>query len=112
MYGGVYGHYVTQIIGDILFHSVPYLEKSIDTLEYWEYDKLGTSAPMGCVRSTAIDAKWIYDNVGYGSTVEFYASSNPGPLGKPTAMKISEYEEYRNWDPTYPSVRNPWKEIL
>jgi len=112
MYGGVYGHYVTQITGDILFHSVPYLKKSIDTLEYWEYDKLGTSASMGCVRLTAIDAKWIYDNVAHGSTVEFYASTNPGPLGKPTAMKISEYEEYRNWDPTDPSVRNPWKEFL
>jgi len=112
LYGGVYGHYVTQITGDLLFHSVPYLKKSPDTLEYWEYDKLGTAASLGCVRLTAKDAKWIYDNIGRGTIVEFYSSSNPGPLGKPTAMKIADYEEYRNWDPTDLSEKNPWKEIL
>lgn len=39
--GGVYGHYSTQITGNILFHSVPYLKKwDPASLEYWEYDKL------------------------------------------------------------------------
>lgn len=39
--GGVFGHYCTQITGNILFHSVPYLEKwNPASLEYWEYDKL------------------------------------------------------------------------
>ena len=39
--GGVYGHYSTQIVGNILFHSVPYQEKwNPGSLEYWEYDKL------------------------------------------------------------------------
>lgn len=38
--GGVYGHYSTQITGNILFHSVPYLRKDPASLEYWEYDKL------------------------------------------------------------------------
>lgn len=108
LFGNVYGHYVTQIIGDILFHSVPYLKKSPDTLEYWEYDKLGTSASLGCVRLKAIDAKWIYDNISSGTPVEFYSSSNPGPLGKPTAQKISENIECRNWDPTDPNINNPW----
>ena len=110
--GGVYGHYVTQITGDILFHSVPYLKKSPDSLEYWEYDKLGTKASLGCVRLTTKDAKWIYNNIKKGTIVEFYNSSNPGPLGKPTAMKISSYEKYRNWDPTDDNKNNPWKEIL
>lgn len=42
--------------------------------------------------------------------VEFYSSSNPGPLGKPSAKKISSYEDYlRNWDPTDPNSNNPWK---
>ena len=112
LYGGVYGHYVTQITGDILFHSVPYLSKSPDTLEYWEYDKLGTKASLGCVRLTAKDAKWIYDNISRGTIVEFYSSSNPGPLRKPTAMKITEYTEYRNWDPTDPNNKNPWKKFF
>ena len=56
----VYGHYVTQITGNILFHSVPYQVKwDSSSLEYWEYDKLGTSASAGCVRLQVRDAKWI-----------------------------------------------------
>ena len=109
MFGDVYAHYCTQIVGNILFHSVPYLEKSNDTLEYWAYDKLGTKASMGCIRLTTRDAKWIFDNVSCGTQVEFYASSNPGPLGKPTAQKISNAPgELKNWDPTDPDSRNPW----
>ena len=39
--GGVYGQYCTQITGNILFHSVPYLKRgNPGSLEYWEYDKL------------------------------------------------------------------------
>ena len=53
----------TQITGNILFHSVPYTEKYNNaSLEYWEYDKLGTSASLGCIRLTVKNAKWIYDN--------------------------------------------------
>ena len=108
--GNVYGHYATQIKGNILFHSVPYLEKyNPASLEYWEYDKLGTYASAGCVRLTVADAKWIYDNCANGTYVEFYSSSNPGPLGKPTAKKISNMpDELRNWDPTDSNPNNPW----
>lgn len=111
LFGGVYGQYVTKITGNILFHSVPYLRNG-DTasLEYWEYDKLGTNASAGCVRLTVNDAKWIYNNCTNGTKVEFYSSSDTGPLGKPSAKKISSYPDYlRNWDPTDPDSRNPWK---
>lgn len=40
LFGGVYGHYCVHIVDQILFHSVPYLRASPDSLEYWEYDKL------------------------------------------------------------------------
>lgn len=80
--GNVYGQYATQIIGNILFHSVPYTAKRNDALEYWEYDKLGTDASLGCVRLTVEDAKWIYDNIPQGTIVEFYEDENPGPLRK------------------------------
>lgn len=110
LFGGVYGQYATHITGDILFHSVPYLKQyDNSSLEYWEYDKLGTTCSAGCIRLTVSDAKWIYDNCPIGTTVEFYSSSNPGPLGKPSAMKISDYTEYRNWDPTDPHPNNVWK---
>lgn len=107
--GGVYGQYCSRIVGHILFHSVPYLKSSPDKLEYEEYDKLGTSASAGCVRLTVEDSMWIYNNCEAGTYVEFYSSSNPGPLGKPVSQKITSNTKLRNWDPTDPDPKNPWK---
>jgi len=108
--GYVFGHYSTQIVGNILFHSVPYLEKNPSSLEYWEYDKLGTYASAGCVRLTVADALWIFNNCARGTNVEFYSSSDQGPIGKPSAKKISNAEgNLKNWDPTDPNPNNPWK---
>lgn len=112
MVGGVWAQYYTRIKGSILFHSVPYTSKDKGALEYWEYDKLGTKASAGCIRLTVQDAKWIYDNCKPGTKVEFYEDSNPGPLGKPTAQKISADEAVRGWDPTDPDVNNPWRNYV
>ena len=108
--GNVYGQYCTQIVGNILFHSVPYIEKNKpSSLEYWEYDKLGEEASLGCIRLTVESAKWIFDNCETGTQVEFYSSEDPGPLGKPETQKISDYsEELKNWDPTDEKQENPW----
>ena len=108
--GNVYGQYCTQIVGNILFHSVPYIEKNNpSSLEYWEYDKLGEEASLGCIRLTVESAKWIFDNCETGTQVEFYSSEDPGPLGKPETQKISDYsEELKNWDPTDERQENPW----
>ena len=108
LFGGVNGQYCSRITGHILFHSVPYIAQSPDTLEYWEYDKLGTSASAGCIRLTVANAKWIYDNCPNGTYVEFYTSSDPGPLGRPSSQKISSNVDCRNWDPTDSASGNPW----
>lgn len=109
--GGVAGQYCTRIVGHILFHSVPYAEKyNPASLKYTAYDKLGTAASSGCIRVTVADAIWLYNNCASGTMVEFYSSSNPGPLGKPSARKIaSESSAVRGWDPTDPDPKNPWK---
>lgn len=108
--GDVYGQYATQITGNILFHSVLYTRKyDNSSLEYWEYDKLGTNASLGCIRLTVGNAKWIYDNCSTGTLVTFYSDSNPGPLGKPSEQKISGVESCREWDPTDPAGENPWR---
>lgn len=114
MIGDVWGQYCTQVVGDILFHSVPYTTKDDhSSLMYTKYDQLGTKASLGCIRLTCEDAKWIYDNCRVGTEVEFYSSSNPGPLGKPTARKISGApKNVRGWDPTDPARGNPWPEYL
>lgn len=109
LFGDVYGQYTTQITGNILFHSVPYtVYGDPSSLEYWEFDKLGTASSMGCIRLQVKDAKWIYDNYSSIYAVEFYNNDDPGPLGKPSAPLISDNEACRGWDPTDPDPNNPW----
>ena len=110
LFGNVYGQYCTRITGNILFHSVPYLRNyEPDSLEYWEYDKLGTAASAGCVRLTVADAKWIYENCASGCLVEFCTTLN---VSKPSAAKISSNEACRNYDPTDPVANNPWRNYV
>lgn len=106
--GNVWGQYATRIVGGILFHSVYYYKNGNPaTLATDEYNKLGTAASHGCVRLTVADAKWIYDNCAVGTTVIIYDDKkNPGPLGKPVAIKLPSSVR---WDPTDPSSRNPYK---
>ncbi|MGN1451131.1 MAG: L,D-transpeptidase [Eubacteriales bacterium] len=112
LFGNVNGRYCTQITGNILFHSVPYLTYGDKgSLEYWEFDKLGTSASMGCVRLILSDAIWIYNNMRQIAGVEFYSDPVPGPLGKPVAPKISENEACRNWDPSDTDPESPWNNL-
>ncbi len=110
--GPVWGQYCTRITGQILFHSVPYLKEcDPSSLEYWEYDLLGTQRSMGCIRLTVADAQWIFYNCPIGTSVEFYSDpSNPGPLGKPGIQPVTAAgDPYRGWDPTDPDPNNPWK---
>lgn len=69
LYGGVYGRYSIRFNNDELFHSVPYYSMNLNDLEYEEYNKLGTPASMGCVRMSAIDVKWLFDNTDSGTPV-------------------------------------------
>ncbi len=112
LFGNVYGQYAVPIVGNILFHSVPYTTNGDpSSLEYWEYDKLGTTASAGCIRLTVADAIWIYNNCGTGTQVEFSASA-ANPLGKPSARKISGYADLRGYDPTDPISSNPWNNVI
>lgn len=109
--GNVYGQYATRITGAILFHSVPYTQRSKSSLEYWEYDKLGQVASKGCVRLTVEDAKWIFDYCEKGTLVEFCSEDDDtnDELVEKKLMKISEFdEELKGWDPTDPDMQNPW----
>lgn len=109
LYGGVYGQYVTRIDGPYLFHSVPYTANGDpSSLEYDEYNKLGSPASLGCVRLCVRDAKWIYDNLESGTMVYLYESSSKEPLAKPSSIRIDTSSPNRGWDPTDPDPNNPW----
>lgn len=110
MVDGTYGHYAFRIYGGYLFHSVPYLGASSDTLETAEYNKLGSFASLGCVRMCVRDVYWLYENCPEGTKVDIYDDeTNPGPLGKPESIKIPLDSEYAGWDPTDIDEGNPWK---
>ncbi len=71
LFGDVYGQYVTGFNNDILFHSVPYEKMNQpETVEVQDYNGLGTSISMGCVRLAVADAKWIYENCDFGTTCQ------------------------------------------
>ena len=109
LFGGVYGQYSTRITGHILFHSVPYYKKNASTLEWEEYNKLGTAASAGCVRMRVIDVKWIYDYCPAGTTVKIYDGNLPSGVSKPVYSKIPSNSPNKGWDPTDPDKNNPWK---
>lgn len=111
LYGNVYGQYATRIHGGVLFHSVPYYRKAENALCTEKYNKLGQQASMGCVRLTVEDAKWIAENCPEGTTVEIYDDDDPGPLGRPEAIKIDTDNPNKGWDPTDPKEENPWHEL-
>lgn len=108
--GGVCGQYASRVYRGVLFHSVPYYSHSKNALCSSKYNKLGEQASAGCIRLTVADAKWIYDNCPSGTTVEIYDDEDPGPLGKPEAVKIDLESPNKGWDPTDPDEANPWKE--
>lgn len=103
----VYGQYATNIVGQILFHSVSYNQPRKDCLIAEEFNSLGEGVSHGCIRLTVGDAKWIYEHCMEGTVVEIYDSEIPGPLGKPKMLKIPEGTL---WDPTDDSAENPWKD--
>ena len=114
MVDGSYGQYVSQITGNILFHSVCYYEKDPSTLMTEEYNGLGAPASLGCVRLQTADAKWIYDNCAQGTKITVYDGTSPGALGKPARLVnyIAPDHPAGNWDPTDSRAENPWHGIL
>lgn len=104
--GGVFGQYTSAVSDDYLFHSVPYSDLSKDTLKIDEYNKLGTSASKGCIRMAVGDCRWIHRYCAVGTIVAIYDDDNPGPLGKPETIKITD--KNCKWDPTDYDKRNPY----
>ena len=110
MNGNCYSRYAVRFNQHELMHSVPYYRHSPDSLEYRQYNKLGSPASMGCCRLALADAKWIYDNIPYGTTVKIYDSATlPAGVTKPSAIKIDVNSPNRGWDPTDPNPANPWR---
>lgn len=108
---GLYAYRITNgEIYDIMFHSVPYLDTDHGTLEWEEYNKLGSTASMGCMRMSCMDVRWLGETCGNNTDILIYNDPNEQlPLEKPVPIRIpAEVEEIRGWDPTDPASNNPW----
>ena len=109
MVDNTYAQYAVRIQGQIMLHSVPYTSPESDALEYWEYNKLGNVASLGCVRFQVADIKWIYDNCPEGTKVKIYSKANEkSVLPLPEMQKLNESDPRSSWDPSDPDENNPW----
>ncbi len=102
MVGGSQAQWCTQIVGDYLFHSVPYRTTDNTTL-YTDlmYNWLGTTQSLGCIRLQCKDAKWVYDHCQVGTHVNIDPYVNEGPFDKPEFQQIPSWH---TWDPTDPTA--------
>ena len=105
----VYARWATHIVGNVYFHAVAVGSRSHKALNYKSYNKLGAPASAGCIRMTVADAKWIYDHAGTGTEVKIVKGSakTPGPLGKPSTIKIKSSKV--KYDPTDPAISDSAK---
>lgn len=63
--------YLTLIRSRTYFHSVLYDKaKNLNSFIQESYDNLGTKASHACIRLTVPDSRWIWYNIGYGTTCE------------------------------------------
>lgn len=63
--------YLTLIHSRTYFHSILYDKaRDLSTLVKESYDQLGTKASHACIRLTVPDARWMWYNIGYGTTCE------------------------------------------
>lgn len=124
--GPTWGQWCSHITGDILFHSLPYYTKCDNfSLDPHDYNQMGTSASHGCVRLTAANAKYIFDNCPIGTQVILFAgTSEDDPLGKPMPLFVGDWsgvydptditiaEEGRTSEERWEDWSKPWKEYF
>ncbi len=104
MVGNTWAQWCTQITGNYLFHSVPNWTYDNFDLEVDEWNLLGETRSLGCIRLNCRDAKWIYDNCVLGTEVYISSWEAGGPLPKPGGGWIPSWH---TWDPTDPTAY--WK---
>lgn len=104
MVNDTYTQYATRITAGqgFLIHSICYDKPDIYTMQSVGYNGLGVVRSLGCIRLTAVNAKWVYDNCKIGTTIEIYEDPVvAAPYDKPTVIPIPVDQ---TWDPTDPLV--------
>lgn len=71
-------HYVTDIWGIFLFHTVLYADSTFDTYIKHSYTDISFPASHGCVRLRSEDAKWLFDHLAANTLCET-TKNDPNP---------------------------------
>lgn len=109
MVDGSYGQYASRVYRGIMFHSVCFRGINPAGLMTYEYNSLGSSVSLGCIRLQTGDAKWVYDNCGWGTMVTIFDGTEPpDPMPKKLVEYIDLNDPKAGWDPTDPRGENPW----
>ena len=95
--GDCYGQYCSSISPNYLFHSVPYANRSVNSLYNNSYNNLGRAVSHGCIRMCVRDCKWVFDNCPIGTQVHVVWESGPKGAGVPRRKSGSRYS---GWDPS------------
>lgn len=112
MNGNCWARYAVRFNNHELMHSVPYYRCSPDSLEYNQYNRLGTPASSGCCRLALCDAKWIYENTIPGTVVRVVKDPNLiYPLSRPNIIIDVKNAAIRGWDPTDTDPRSPYMQL-
>ena len=103
--GPSWGQWCSHFAPSYLFHSLPYVRPNDpNSLEEDAYNQIGQPASHGCVRLTAVDAKYIFDHVPTGGQIEiFYGTEADDLLGKPDRPYVGEWT--KGYDPTDPEYK-------
>ena len=68
--------YPTRIQGPILFHSLPYADRDMATVDLSALRMLGSTASHGCVRLRWEDAQWIAEHCPDGTVTRIYSGED------------------------------------
>ncbi len=104
MHDNIYCQYSARFYKGFLMHSLIYLDEP-DSYHFdaGSYNEHGKRRSEGCVRLTAEDAAWLYNNCSLGTQITIYEDYwVMGPLDRPAiAWAIPEDQTY---DPTDPAI--------
>lgn len=91
-----YARYWTQIVGGVYFHSIMFSSRDVSTLKKFAFNDLGNTGSHGCVRLYVEDAKWIYYNAPFGTTVKVTSGKADGAASLlKTDMSFEEYRDFQ-----------------
>lgn len=90
---GEYARYWTQVVGGIYFHSIMFGSREADDLKKSPYNTLGKDASHGCIRLYIEDAKWLYYNACFGTTVNIVSKGRQKGLTASLKSELS-FKDY------------------